>query len=164
MAEQDVFFSGDEELEALLLTLEGENVEEDHNFVKDIEDLVGGIESDFDAKGYICSHCEKLCKSARGLTRHMNAKHRQTVEKAVAVESKFDRTVDEDCFGILVGNSVTKLAVDECLPDGISLEFKTFNLLPSEISCCFSYVKEVVDRFIVAGNGERFFPAFILCS
>ena len=106
MAEQDVFFSGDEELEALLLTLKGENGEEDHNFVKDIEDLVGGIESDFDAKGYICSHCEKLCKSARDLTRHMNAKHRQTVEKAVAVESKFDRTVDEDCFGLLVGNEI----------------------------------------------------------
>ena len=53
--------------------------------------------------------------------------------------------------------------MDECLPDGISLEFKTFNLLPSESSCCFSYVKEVVDRFIVAGNGERFFPAFYDC-
>ena len=86
----------------------------------------------------------------------MNAKHRQTVEKPVAVESKFDQTVEEDCFGILVHNSVTKLAVDECLPDGIIFEFKMFNLLPSEISCCFSYEKEVVDRFIVAGNGEIF--------
>ena len=68
------FFTGDD-LEAILDIIEGDFVEESEEFNADIGALLSDIDPESVAVNFPCEHCDKTCKTKRGLTRHVNVRH-----------------------------------------------------------------------------------------
>ena len=57
----------------------------DYRFLEDVDSYVTKIENISD---FPCNHCGKSCKSNRGLTRHINCKHRETTTTTVSEKKK----------------------------------------------------------------------------
>ena len=76
---------------------------------------------------------------------------------------KFDRSVDLECFGGLLGNSLKKIRLDECLPSSVLNEYRSYALLPGDISYAFKCGETVICKFVCDGNGELFYPSFYNC-
>ena len=61
---------------------------------------------------------------------------------------KFDRSMDIECFGGLLGSSLKKIRLDECLPSSVLNEYRSYVLLPGDISYAFECVKTVICKFV----------------
>ena len=70
-------FAFDEDLDDILYMIEEGFLDEDENFITEIEGIVMDATGDETyPAGFKCHVCGKTCKSRFGLTRHMNSKHR----------------------------------------------------------------------------------------
>ena len=72
-------FSGDfligEDLEDIFNLLEGSFLENDDDLCQLVNDIAYEVDGDEEnIGGFKCSQCDKICKSQRGLTRHINSK------------------------------------------------------------------------------------------
>ena len=64
-------------------------LEDEKEFIEDIESVVSKVANYEDnSLDFKCSYCSKLCKSKRGLSRHVNVKH------AALKEGSYVSTVD----------------------------------------------------------------------
>ena len=120
------FHLNGEEIDDLLMAINEDIFWRDERFLEDVDSYVTQIENISD---FPCNHCGKSCKSKRGLTRHINYKHRETTTTTVSEKKKmatFDRSIDvNNCTGLL-RNYLKKMEEDECLPVGIHEKLRTF--------------------------------------
>ena len=86
MAGED-FYAG-EDLEAILAAIDEDILDKDGEFNAEINSLLVNIEEEPSQSGFKCDTCEKVCKSKQGLSRHQNAKYRETQREEVRVSSK----------------------------------------------------------------------------
>ena len=84
MVASSEFING-EEIDDLLMAIHEDIFREDERFLKDVDSYVTEIENISD---FPCNHCRKSCKSKRGLTRHINCKHRETTTTTVSEKRK----------------------------------------------------------------------------
>ena len=65
-----------EDFDDLYFLLEGGFLDNDEDFHIQLDNIVSEISSDENKTGgFKCKHCEKVCKSKRGLSRRTNVKH-----------------------------------------------------------------------------------------
>lgn len=114
---------------------------EDEEFNKDISSCVSEINIDTTIDNiFTCNHCQKTCKSNRGLTRHINCKHSSLSEVNQSKRNKFKRILDEEKFGELLLNSLAKMKLDECLPDNILDEYQQHKFSSEDIALAYHMV------------------------
>lgn len=70
------FITG-EDLEDVYFLLEGGFLDDDESIASDINIIATEVSSDEEIKVYQCDKCDQICKSKRGLTRHINVKHKE---------------------------------------------------------------------------------------
>ena len=111
-----------------------------------------------------CDFCDKVCISKRGLTRHVNCKHKpkqsQQLDKATCSKSK---RPEEKMHPLLFKNflevSAKKLSLDECYPSDIMDEFKAYSFWTlDDVLPSYNLIRDVVDDF--NGDAEKFYPKF----
>ena len=154
--------SEENQYENLFLAAQDDLFMNDEGFLQELDLLTVEIETE--PSMFHCLHCEKICKSQRGLTRHTNVKHpegfktTETITDIVEVEESM--LVDLSCFENLVGNCVKKIGSDEVgiLPDDVVGEIKSWSF--SDLSSVFIQLKPVITEFVQKGNSEKFFPKF----
>ena len=99
MVQKYVVFLAGEELDDLYLLLDGGYLEDDADFNVEIDDVVSEVSVvGVSNESFKCDQCEKVCKSKRGLARHIKVKH-------VVV----DNTSGSSCFNWMSGKDVTSL-------------------------------------------------------
>lgn len=103
-----------------------------------------------------CSFCEKICASQRGLNRHLQCKHPDTVEAKPA--KSIEQIMHPLAFKKILSQSVSKLSGEECYPDEISEQFKQFNNSNDVMRLVYELIKDVVLKF--KGDAEKFYPDF----
>ena len=75
MAASSSFITGSD-LDEPFELIDGGYLDNDEEISKELETFVSELPSDEKLlQGDVCNHCNKMCKSSRGLTRHMNSKH-----------------------------------------------------------------------------------------
>ena len=156
--QEDELFGDD--LDAVLQAIDEDFIEKDQDLSSEINHGIVNTESDAPSKSYTCSFCEKVCVSQRGLSRHVNTKHKDkqaetSTEKPVMPEDRMHPLVLKSFLKI----SAEKLSTDECYPQPIMDEFKalTFTTL-QDVLPCYNLIKSVVRNF--NGNAEKFYPEF----
>ena len=77
MAGKEDFCSG-ENLEAVMAAMEDNLFDQNEDFNPQIDEVVGELGENQPACSFSCDHCDKICKTQRGLTRHKNTKHVET--------------------------------------------------------------------------------------
>ena len=85
MASSSDFING-EEIDDLLMAINEDIFWEDERFLEDVASYVTEIENISD---FPCNHCGKSCKGKRGLTRHINCKHRETTTTTVSEKKRW---------------------------------------------------------------------------
>lgn len=108
-----------------LAILEAETDEIDAEFLDALVEIEG-------EKSFPCPNCDKICKSKGGLTKHTNAKHRETSELLPSTES--DMTLDcltgiietiktglitEDLYGSEINNHIKSASCSKDLFDAV---------------------------------------------
>ena len=79
-----------EDLDDIYFLLESGFLDDDDGFNKAFDTAVSEVSTDQEtAAVYSCKECSKACKSKRGLSRHVNAKH-QTTDVENDVSEKVD--------------------------------------------------------------------------
>ena len=90
MAASGDFFTGDD-LDELFSLIDGGFLDGDNSFNQDIESIAVEVAANEESlPSFKCNQCEKVCKSQRGLTRHINAKHRPPIPAENTPESDFN--------------------------------------------------------------------------
>lgn len=155
------FISG-EALDDIYMAIEEDLFWEDEGFQSDLNKCVTEI---YHVADFQCKECDKVCKSQRGLTRHINAKHggSDNTTNENTAKNKYERSIDIQKFEELVQNSLCKVKKDLCLPDDILAEYNSCQFTSVDFQQSLSYVQTVVDEFIRNGDGEKFYPLFYIC-
>ena len=176
-SEANESFTFDEELDDILYMIEEGFLDEDENFIKEIEGIV--MEATEDEKypaGFECHVCGKTCKSRRGLTRHTNSKHRDagftssssTLSNVSQNPSSFFSAEDQaTCEKLhplqlkaIVVRSADKICSDECFPSSLRDKFTKglFNFTNDDAVDLWRKLKSVIDNF--KGDAEKFYSGF----
>ena len=158
-------FQGDElvgdDLDAVLQAIDEDVFEQDPVLSAEVDRDISEIPTEPFNKSFTCSFCTKVCVSKRGLSRHVNVKYKDqqqqqtSAPKPLSAEEKLHPLVLKQ----LLKASVDKLAVDECYPQNIMDEFKTFSLTNlDDVLPCYTLIKYIIYSF--NGDAEKFYPDF----
>ena len=156
------FFTGDD-LEAILDIIEGDFVEESEEFNADIGALLSDIDPESVAVNFPCEHRDKTCKTKRGLTRHVNARHPEVnVENRTpsAVKSPEEK-LHPLYFKKFIQNGASKLALDECYSEKFRKEFSSYVVTYDDALFSYQFVRDLIGCF--NGDLEKFYPTFYKC-
>ena len=162
MAGED-FYAG-ENLEAILAAIDDGILDKDGEFNAEINSLLVNIEEEPSQSGFKCDTCEKVCKSKQGLSRHQNAKHRETQPEEVHVSSK-DISAEDRLhplyFNKYRNDCAKQLASDGCYSDETIETFSSYYCSLDDANFTYQFVRDVIKNF--NGNGEKFYPLFYDC-
>lgn len=153
-----------EDLDAILTALEDNLLDQDEDFCTQINDITDEIGENQPSCGFSCDHCDKVCKTQRGLTRHTNTKHALTLGDVIYTgenETTPESMLHPSYFKKFVEDSVSKLSGDECYSLRTRNEFLNYNVNIDDISYTYQFVRDVIGKF--KGEGEKFYPEFYKC-
>ena len=120
---------------------------------EEINDAVNEISGE---KAFPCDNCEKICKSKGGLTRHINAKHKNKTgngEKNVAV-SVAKLTKEE--LSLIVEKIKAKITKDGFWDDEMTSNMATIKSNDS----LYNHVQPIYERFCHKRNQDKFLMEF----
>ena len=162
MAGED-FYAG-ENLEAILAAIDEDVWDKDDEFNAEINSLLVIIEEEPSQSGFKCDMCEKVCKSKQGLSRHQNAKHRETQPEEVHLSSK-DLSAEGRLYPLYfnkyINDCAKQLASDGCYSDETIKTFSSYYCYLDDANSTYQFVRDVIKIF--NGNGEKFYPPFYDC-
>jgi len=165
MAGMEDFYSG-EDLDAILSAIEEnilEGTEDYEEYAVPVNEVVEEVSGVDNTSSFHCDKCDKVCKTSRGLTRHKNAKHKDST----VVNSAAPAIIPEDLFHPLhlkkiIMKSATKLANDECYSEKSRKEFANFqNITSDDAIFSYQFIRDVVGDF--KGDAEKFYSCFYKC-
>ena len=167
MAAQGDFLYGDD-LDALLAAIDADILEGDPSFSADVDSMVDEIPDETAKATFPCTLCPKICISRGGLTRHMNAKHKdddqanQPVLSQKPKKKKAEDILHPLYFKKYIEQCIEKLSKDECYPEDITKEFQSYNVGSlTDVLHTYNIVKDVIEMF--DGDSEKFYPLFYKC-
>ena len=108
-----------------------------------------------------CSFCVKVCASQRGLDRHLQCKHPETLTASSTSSSSsnaIEEIIHQLAFKKILVQSVTKLSNDECYPVAITDQFKNFESSNQVVRTLYQLITPVILKF--KGDAEKFYPDF----
>ena len=149
MVEQNVFHITD--LDDIYIVL-GDNMEENHEFNEELNQKVNEVTSIQDTTIHTCNYCEKSYASARGLKRHVKAKHTVTEEQ----DSCYLNLLE---FKEIIEESAQKLLQEDLYPT-YTKELEQFKIITDEnkVMPLYNHVKMTIKRY--RNELERFYPTF----
>ena len=153
-----------DDLDAILDLLEEDIPEENEDFVSQVNAVVAELSEPMPAAGFPCIHCDKVCKSRRGLTRHESTKHpEENIENESSNTRKKspEEIIDPVTFQNMIHASATKLSGDECYSAKTCQEFIGYVVTLDDAKEIFHHVQQVICEF--KGNAESFYPKFYKC-
>ena len=95
-----------------------------------------------------CSSCSKYFKTTGGLLRHQ--RHC----------SKSETRHEKDTTQQIFQETISDVLADECYPDEIKIELKTFIPHENQITILFEEIKPIYERFCKISNAEQFLISF----
>ena len=95
-----------------------------------------------------CSSCSKYFKTTGGLRRHQ--RHC----------SKSETQLEKDTTQQIFQETISDITADDCYPDEIEIELKTFVPHENRITILFEEVKPIYEKFCKSSNAEQFFMSF----
>ena len=156
---EEDFLVGDD-LDVILAMLEEDSPEEDQNFVADVNSIVEELSDVPPATGFACQFCKKICKSRRGLSRHMNTKHPADTPPEMLPKrrpSAYER-LPIALFQQFVANSDLKLSQDACYSTKTCQQYVDYKLSYNAACDTFDFLTDLIYNF--KGNAEKFYPQF----
>ena len=127
MAGMEDFYSGDD-LDCILAVIEDDLLEKNEEITGEVNNVVEESVDIPPDKWFHCDQCDKVCKTIRGLTRHINAKHK--------TESKEDnggnnpKTAESILHPLYlkkyINASALKLSADECYSESTRMGFTNY--------------------------------------
>ena len=156
-------FLYEDDFDAVLAIIDSDFLDNDEEFESDLNTVIEKIPSS-ENPSFPCSHCQKICRSKGGLTRHNNAKHSDvSSDSSTSKTSKHTKKAEEilhpDQMKKMIEHGVIKLAADECYPESVTDMFKKFRLdNNSENIPGYSLIKPLLESF--DGDLEKFYPKF----
>ena len=95
-----------------------------------------------------CSSCRECFKTTSGLRRHQrNCSESETQLEKDPTQQIFQETISD-------------VLADECYPDEIKIELKTFIPHENQITILFEEIKPIYEKFCKSSNAEQFFMSF----
>ena len=95
-----------------------------------------------------CSSCSKYFKTTGGLRRHQRRCW------------KSEAQLKEDTTQQIFQETISDVLADECYPDEIKIELKTFIPHENQITILFEEIKPIYEKFCKSSNAEQFFMSF----
>ena len=95
-----------------------------------------------------CSSCSKYFKTTDALLRHQ--RHC----------SKSETQLEKDTAQQIFQETISDVLADECYPDEIKIELKTFISHENQITIFFEEIKPIYQKFCKSSNAEQFFTSF----
>ena len=117
--------------------IDGGYLDNDEEINKELETFVSEIPSDEKfLQGYVCNHCNKVCKLSRGLTRHANSKHVVHIpfsspssaepKQLLTDEEKSLKKLHPLHLKVILEKCTEKLTEDLCYPEKLRIKFLNF--------------------------------------
>ena len=157
---------GGEELDDLFLLLDHGYLEDvDFNVEIDavvIEVSVIGVSNE----RFKCDQCEKVCKSKRGLTRHIKVKHVVVVDNTSG-SSAFNWMSEKDVtwkklpiakLNFILKTSADIASKDMCLPSSTRAFFQKFSMSPEELQILWEEMRPLIHAY--SSDAEKFYAEF----
>ena len=108
-------------------------------------------------RGDVCNHCNKMCKSSRGLTRHMNSKHvvyfpfsspsSAEPKQLLTDEEKSLKKLHPLHLKVILEKCAEKLTKDVCYPEKLRIKFLNFCFSNDDAVELWSKLRVVIDIF-----------------
>ena len=142
-----------DDVDAIIAAIDGDFFLNECEFDAEINDLVKNIPLESKDNKFKCYFCDKVCISKRGLTRHVNCKHKpkqsQQLDKATCSKSKSpEEKMHPLLFKYFLEVSAKKLSLDECYPSDIMDEFKAYSFRTlDDVLPSYNLIRDVVDDF-----------------
>ena len=155
-------FIAGEDLEDIFSFLDAVFLEDEKEFIEDIESMVSEVANYEDnSLNFKCFYCSKLCKSKRGLSRHVNVKHAALKEGSYV--STVDNPLSEEIHSKLkdiLEACAEKISGDLCFPEDFRSNFckENFSISDEDTDNLWQNIKPVVEEF--NGDAEKFYSKF----
>ena len=158
MAASGDFFTGDD-LDELFSLIDGGFLDGDDSFNQDIESIAVEVAANEESlPSFKCNQCEKVCKSQRGLTRHINAKHRPPTPAENTPESDLNELSPLEIsmkklhplqLKVIVKDCAEKVSKDMCFPLHLRLNFDAshFVFTNADAEKLWYKIRSVIDSY-----------------
>ena len=106
-----------------------------------------------------CNFCPKVCLSKTGLSRHEKAKNQQQTPLDSVSHSDsggLRSRLEVTDFSLIYQTRAQKLSTDECYPESVMEEFKSFIASLDDLMPCYKLILPVLNSF--RGDTEKFCP------
>lgn len=116
---------------------------------------------------FSCNFCEKVCKSKRGLSRHITCKHKDKGKDEAGTSSHEQKPVETEKklhplqLKSMIKKSIAKLVSEGCYPALILNEMESYQFEMDDVLFAYEKCKQIIDAF--NGNAEKFLPCFYKC-
>ena len=166
------FFTGDD-LDDLFMLIDGGFLDGDDALNEQIDAIAAEVDSNENAvTGFQCSHCEKVCKTKRGLTRHTNVKHATVFPPSLSSETDNGNStpptplevsmkkLDPIKLRVMVKICAENIATDLCFPESMRSKFSndSFSFSNEDAEALWYKLRDVIDSF--HGDAEKFYSCF----
>ena len=172
MATSGDFFVGDE-LDELFSIIDGGFLENEDTISSHLDHVTTEVAaSESTSACFRCEQCEKVCKSQRGLTRHINAKHPapdvfpdqstpnftpKTTESTLETSLKKLHPIK---LMDIVRKAASKIAADKCFPQSLRSKFSSenFSFSNNDAQKLWEKLRPIIDSF--NNDAEKYFSDF----
>jgi hypothetical protein len=158
------FLTGDD-LDDLFMLIDGGFLTDDEDLDRQVNSITTEISLDSNIATYSCSKCNKVCKSQRGLRRHINVRHTTPPDHSSSIQPLTPEEISAKKLHPLklktiVSLSAEKLAVDLCLPVQLRSKFSNdnFSFSVEEAQKLWHTLRSTIDKY--SGDAEKFYSQF----
>ena len=156
------FYTGDD-LDCILAVIEDDLLEKNEEITGEVNNVVGEIVDIPPDKWFHCDQCDEVCKTTRGLTRHINAKHKTELKEDH--EGNNPITAESILHPLYlkkyINASALKLSADECYSESTRMKFTNYVVNLDDANYTYHFVRNIIRDF--HGDGEKFYPDFYKC-
>ena len=144
-------YNGDD-LDANLVVIEDDFLEINAEIIAEVNTVVAEIIDVQAEKGYSCEQCDKVCKTKRGLRRHVNTKHAAGLgENDGSVKPKLLNLFSIHLFSKqYIDKCALKLSTDECYSESTRKKLSNYVAIFDNANYSYQY-----------GDGEKCYPDFL---
>ncbi|XP_068752874.1 uncharacterized protein [Montipora capricornis] len=153
MAAGDEDFILGDDFDAIMAALE-DNKEFEVHFEEAVEEV--------QRQGIACSLCQKICKSKRGLNRHIAVKHKECSQdnQQETHNHSCESTLTADILIGIVNDTKIRITGREVFANTLREEIKSYQFNINEESTEFAEIQRLYHGFIKKGNAEKFYAKY----
>ena len=163
------FVSGTD-LDELFELIDGGFLDDDESITEELESFISELPSvEQSSEVFSCHMCDKVCKSARGLTRHKNTKHQElSTSSSSNVTLKSEEAALKKLhplhLKVIVQKCAKNLSTDLCFPEDMRAKFLNICFTADNSTTLWDKIKSSLISF--KGDPEKFYSVFfgLMCT